>query len=488
MPSRIIASLLWLGSASVLAQIVSWVSTLFVIRLLSPDDYGLMAMATLSIGFLMVLGDFGVGVVVVQAPTLDRPRLRALFGACLLTHLAGAALVFLAAPLVAAFFGDPRLVTLVRVLSLCFIFAGVYALPLALIARTLQFDRKAKVDVLAAVVSAIVAVSLAATGWGVWALVATLLVMHAFRAVAYQIIHPCLFLPFPALIELRDSVRFAGWVTLDRAVWFSYTNLDVAIAGRVLGGTMLGVYAVALSVAAIPLDKVMSIINEISLSAFARIQSDSELVRRAMLRALESVSLLAFPTFLGMAAVAPEMIEVLLGARWAVAVLPLQILCLVFPFRALGLLFAPALFGSGCPRVVVENNILTVACLAVALGIGVQWGVVGLCVGWVVGYVPAFCVAAHRTLTVLGIPARPIVGTVAFSLAAAGTMAAVVIVTRTLVDERWPPLAVLAVLVPVGAGVYTAAVAIFKPATVRVVWDLGVVQSPRIHARPGRNP
>ena len=472
MTSRVLASLVWLGSASLLAQLVSWLSTFLVIRLLSPDDYGLMALATLPMGILMVLGDLGVGVVVIQAPTLERPRLRALFGACLWTSLLSALLVFVSAPLVASFFGDPRLLPIVRVLCLCFVFFGLYALPQALIARALQFERKAKVDVLATVVSAIVAVGMAVTGWGVWALVASLLVMHAFRAVALQIVHPCFFWPVLAPAELRGSARFAGWVTLDRVLWFAYTNVDVAIAGRVLGSAAVGVYSTALSLAAIPLDKVMTIVNEISLSAFSRIQDDRDRVRHGMLRALESVSLLGFPVFLGMAAVAPEMIDLLLGAKWAAAVVPLQIVCLVFPLRALGLLFAPALFGSGRPRVVVENNAVTLVCIAVALAIGVRWGVVGLCVGWVVGYVPAFCFVAWRTLGLLHIPIRQVVGTVAFSASASLVMAAVVTVAGTFLDDQWPRVGVLTSLVVIGTGVYAVLLATFRPVVLRSFWVL----------------
>jgi teichuronic acid exporter len=469
MTPRILASLVWLGSASLFGQIVSWLSTLVVIRLLSPDDYGLIVMAMLPITFLLVVGDLGLGVVVVQAPALGQPQLRALFGASLVTHVLAAVLVFVAAPLVATFFGEPQLVPLVRALSLCFVFVGVYALPQALIARALQFDRKAKGDSLAALASSIVAVALATGGGGPWALVGAALVAHAFRAVAFQILHPCFFLRLPGLAELRGSVRFAGWVTVDRALWFGYTNLDVAIAGRVLGGAVLGVYSVAVSLASIPLDKVMPVVNEISLSAFSRIQNDRERVRRGMLRALETVGLVAFPAFLGLAAVAPEVVDVFLGERWNGAVLPLQILCLVFPFRALGLLFAPALFGSGRPRLVVENNALTLGCVGIALGVGVQWGVVGLCVGWVAGYVPVFCVAAHRTLRALDIPAREVMAKLALPIVAAAVMAAAVGTARALASDAWPSVAVLIGLIVCGVGIYVGAVAAFRPEVVRSV-------------------
>ena len=133
-------------------------------------------------------------------------------------------------------------------------------------------------------------------------------------------------------------MRFGSWVTLDRIIWFGYTNVDVAIAGRALGDALVGVYTVALSLASMPIDKVMSIVNEISFSAFSRMQGDRDRIRYGMLRSLESVSLLAFPTFFGMAMVAPELIETVLGPKWTGAILPLQILCIAFPFRALGVL------------------------------------------------------------------------------------------------------------------------------------------------------
>jgi teichuronic acid exporter len=469
MTRRIVASLLWLGSASLLGQVVSWLSTMLVIRLLSPDDYGLMAMAMLSIGCPLLIGDLGVGAVVIQSATLPESRLRALFGASLLTYLAAALVTFHAAPLVAWFFGDERLVPLVRALSLCFVFVGFYALPQSLLARDMQFDRRATVDVLTAVVSSSVSLTLALTGWGVWSLVAPVLVMHGFRAVGFQILRPCLFLPIPSLRELRGSVHFGGWVTVDRVLWFGYSNVDVMIGGRALGGALLGAYSVALSLVSIPLDKVMSIVTEVSFSAFSRAQHDRELFQRGVMRALELVSLVAFPTFLGMAAVAPEAVGVFLGGRWTEAVLPMQILCLIFPFRAAGLLFAPALLGTGRARLVVENNAIILGCVAIALALGVQWGVVGLCVGWLLGYLPAFCIVAYRTLGALELPARQAVRPIALSLTAALVMIGAVWLARELLGASWPPPAVLASLIVVGMASYGAVVLAVRPELLRLL-------------------
>jgi O-antigen/teichoic acid export membrane protein len=288
-------------------------------------------------------------------------------------------------------------------------------------------------------------------------------------------VQPCLFLPIPKLSELRGSVRFGGWVTLDRLLWFAYTNVDVAIAGRVLGGTLVGVYTVATSLASIPLEKLMTLVNEISLSAFSRMQGDPERIRSGVLRAVESVSLLAFPTFFGMAMVAPDLVEILLGPKWTVAIVPLQVLCLVFPFRALGIFFAPALFATGQPRVVVENNAITLAGVAVALSIGVQWGVLGLCIGWVAGYVPTFCIVARRTMVSLGIPARQVVGKIGFALTASLTMVVALAGARILV-EALPPVPELASMILIGVALYAGMVLAFRPGALRDVWAGGAMK------------
>src|SRR5882724_11933814 len=290
MTCKVVASLLWQGSASLVGQIISWFSTLLVMRLLSPDDYGLMAMAGISTGFIMLIGDLGVSAVIVQALALNPPQLRALFTVALLSYLLGAVVAFASAPLVAAFFGEPRLVSIVHALSLSFVFASLYAVPQALVLRTLEFDRKAKIDVLTTLVSSISALTLALSGLGAWSLVGAILAGQAFRAVAFQVVRPCLFLPFLPFAALRGMVRFGGLVTLDRILWFGYTNLDMTIAGRALGRPLVGVYSVALSLASIPLNQVMSIATQVSFSAFSRSQTDPGAVRHGVLRAIESVS------------------------------------------------------------------------------------------------------------------------------------------------------------------------------------------------------
>lgn len=456
--TRVAKSFLWQGGAKFLGQAISWLSTVMVIRLLTPDDYGLMAMATLVVGLLMLVSDLGVSAATIQVRNLNPEQLGELFGFAILVNCVAAGVVFLGAPVAAAFFREPRLIGLLRILSGGFLLVALYVLPESLLMRDLRFDQKARADVLATAVSAVLTFSLALKGFGVWSLVGGSLTIHGVRALVFRVLRPRPLVPRFSFGRIKGMLEFGKLITLNRILWFSYENLDVAIAGRVLGKSLVGIYSVALSLASIPLEKIIPIITQVSFAAFSRIQTDSGRVRRNVLRALQAVSLLALPTSVGMAVVAPEFIQLVLGPKWIQTVAPFQIVCLILPLRALGALLPPALFGIGQPFVNIVNMAITLGVMSVAFLVGIQYGIIGLCLGWAVAYPLVFCVTAHRSLRALGIPVREAVSVVRFPVGATLIMAVGVIGGRTALDAVLAPPALLASLVVLGVGIYAGMV------------------------------
>ena len=137
------------------------------------------------------------------------------------------------------------------------------------------------------------------------------------------------------------------------------------------------------------------------------------------------------------------------------------------------MLFAPALFGIGHPRVAVENSAIKLAGVAVALIVGVQWGLVGLCLGTLVGYIPVFCVTTYRGLATLQIPTGKAVWAIGIPLAGALAMSVGVVGARTFVADALPSVVALGGLILLGAGIYGAVMAAVRPEAVRMVWRLG---------------
>lgn len=464
---QVVRSFLWQGGAQAVGQAVTWLATIVVIRFLSPSDYGLMAMANVFLGFFFLFADLGFGAAAVQAPTLERDELRRMLGIVLVTHAGGFVLLLAGAPYVATFFGEPRLAGVVRALAVNFLLVAAYALPQAQVLRDLDFRTKARIDLFALVPAALASLGLAISGAGVWALVAGALVTHTLKAVAYNFTRPVLLVPTLSRGAIKGLAQFGALITVDRVLYFLYGQADMVIGGRVLGKEALGLYAVAVSLSAIPLEKILPVITQVSFAAFARIQSDAERVRRNVLRAVQLVSLICFPAFLGMAAVAPDFIPVLLGPRWLALVVPFQLLCLVLPLKAVNTLFSPAILAVGRAGLNASNTAIALTIMMVALVVGVRYGVTGMCLAWLIAYPAVFAVTSWRSLRCLGIPYSTFVDSCVFPAAASVTMAVMVLVLRELLTFLGATALKLALLVTTGVVLYTLAVLLFHRGTVR---------------------
>jgi teichuronic acid exporter len=468
---QVVRSFAWQGSAQAIGQILSWASTIVVIRLLAPGDFGLLAMANVFIGFFFLFADLGLGSAVVQAREIDESQLRRLLGVIVVTHLAAAGVTFGGAPWIAAFYAEPRLTPVLRVLAANFLLVSTYTVAQSRLLRDMAFREKAKVDVLAMTLGAATAVGSAAAGLGVWALVVSLLAMHSFKAVAYNLLRPTPLWPSFSLREIAGMTQFGALVTIDRMLFLLYGQIDVIIGGRVLGKDVLGLYTVALSLAAIPMEKVLPVINQVSFSAYSRIQAEPDRVRRNLLRAVQLVSLGCFPAFLGMAAVAPDFVPVVLGDRWVEMVLPFQLICLILPLKALAALFSPALFGIGRPGVHVVNMAFALAVITLGVMIGVRHGLIGLTMAWVVGYPVIFVFVSVRSLRALMTPYAAFLKQCFFPAAASAAMAAVVIGLQSITSDVAAPIR-LGLLIAVGAVSYTAIAWIVRGAAIRELMHL----------------
>jgi O-antigen/teichoic acid export membrane protein len=250
--------------------------------------------------------------------------------------------------------------------------------------------------------------------------------------------------------------------------------VDIIIGGRYLGVNLLGLYSVALSIASIPLDKVLPAVTQVSFAAFSRIQGERERVVRNLVRGVHLVSLLAFPVFFGIAAVSPDFVPLVLGEKWLEIVPLLQLLCLVLPLKGIASLMAPALYAIGRPGVNVGNTIMVLIAMTVAFAIGVNYGVIGMAGAWVAAYPLVFCIAAARSLRAIGVPLREFIGAITMPAAAAAVMCGAVLGIRTILPDHMQLWLRLAITIVAGIGVYLTLLLPYRDralAQLRVLWQ-----------------
>jgi O-antigen/teichoic acid export membrane protein len=454
--ARVMSGLFWVGGTRLIGQVLTWAITIVVVRLLTPGDYGLLAMATVFMGFLSLVAEAGMGLALIQSPKLDDETLRRIFGVVILVNCVLFALQFVSAPLVAKFFDEERLVPILRVLAIQFLLMIFAVIPGALLTRKLDFKRQSMIGLVGSVLGSLTSLALALAGHGVWALVWSSLVAMSFTMIALNLIEPFLRRPEFSLRGTRRLVVVGGQVTAARALYFVYSQADVFIGGRIFGKDLLGFYSISLHLASLPVQKISSVVNQIAFPAFAEAQHDTAAVPWHMLKGIRLLSFLSFPVLWGISSIAPEIVAVLLGPKWEAATVPLQLLPLVMPITILSPFLNTAFQGIGKTGVVLWNATTACAILPAAYWIGAHWGLLGMSLAWLIGFPLVFYLNLRRMLPIVGLKLSAVLGAAAWPAVAAIVMYACVMLTRHLLVGTMPQPALMTVLIAAGALGYVA--------------------------------
>jgi teichuronic acid exporter len=458
---KAISALKWATAAKLIVQLASWAGTLVVVRLLTPEDYGLMAKVAVVCAIAGAIAELGLGAAIVRSSSIARDDLRKIFGVSLLFGAAMTTAVAAAAPLFSLLFREPRLTWPIAVASLQIIISAVALIPSALATRDLSFRRLSSIEMIAGVISVATTLLLALSDMGVWALVLGNLFGAIVRSAALLAVGERVWATF-SLRGIGEHLRFGLTVAGNRLSYFIVVQSDVLIGSMFLSTVEIGRYAVALQLATLPMAKVMGTINQIALPAVARQQDDRSRVLWSVLRSIGLISLIAFPTLWGISAVAPELVSVLLGAKWLESVPALMILPLIVPIRMIcSVLFTTSL-ALGNRRLDLRNTILNLILLPSGFFIGAHWGVVGLCSAWLVSVPVAYSFSVPAVMRFIGVRSLYLVRECGAPALAAGLMYAAVAGLRVMLVEQ-PSVAALLMLSATGALVYFAVMALISP-------------------------
>lgn len=459
--------LAWTSAARWGSQLVSWLSTFLVARLLVPEDYGLVGMATVFLGLVKLLSEFGLGTAVVTLRELDRRQIAQINGLAVVAGFVGLAASWLLAAPIGRFYGEPRLPAVVMVMGTTFLISSLRSVPLALLQKQLLFRRIAMVDVIESAVVAVSAILLALAGMGYWTLVAGWLIgsVASTALLLFQAPHS---FAWPRRRDLGPALGFSGHVLGSRVAWYAYSNADFLIAGRLLGQSALGFYTLAWNLASVPVDKVVAIVLRITPAFFATLRDDLAEMRRYVLALTEGLALIAFPLAIGLVLVADDFVLVALGAKWAGTIAPLRLLALYASIRSLAPLLAQVLNALGESRFAMLNNVAAALLLPAGFLVGSRFGTVGVAAAWIVVHPLVLVPLYRRTFLVTGLTLRAYLA--ALAPAVSGTLLLVVAVlgVRLLLPAGVPgagaagsPVLRLALQVAAGAAAYGLALFLF---------------------------
>lgn len=446
----------WNATAKWVTQILSWVSTIAVARLLAPSDYGLVGMAGLYLGLAMLISQVGIADAVISLRYLTHRQMAELNTvATLMGALLVAISCILAVPL-ARLFSAPQLLAVVSVSSLVFGMNGFQVVPRALLQKELKFSFLAFVEIARTVSQVLATVVLAWFGFRYWSLIYGQIVGCAVATGLILWSHYHQF-AFPGLTQLRHELRFSGNMLVTGIGWYVYSNADFFVAGRVLGQVPLGEYSVAWTISSAPIEKIGNLVTNATPAFFSVVQHDKAELRRYLLRLSEMLSYATVPASLGLALLGDYLVPVLLGPKWVGVIRPLQLLGVLMAFRSLTILPGRVLAVTGETGFAMWTTVAAAIIMPTAFFIASRWGTIGIATAWIVVYPPVMLPVFLKAFQRIDLKAREYISSVMPALSSSVIMSAAVFVARLLLGQRWTGPSRLLVLVALGAAIYCGA-------------------------------
>jgi PST family polysaccharide transporter len=298
-------------------------------RLLPPADFGLLAFATVFTAFLQLFVEQGIADAVVQraAPRPGHFSAAFWFNLTVSTVLAGG--LCLTAGLIASLVHTPGLAGILRGLAPLLVLSALGGIHASILKRRLEFKLLAVQNLVCTMAGGIAAIVCAFGGLGVWALVIQQLTYSALCAIMLWCSEPWRPALDFSMRDLKDLCSFAVHITSSAFLDFFNRRSDDFLVGCFLGPVVLGYYSLAYKLLLTFTRLINSPFNSVAFSAFCRLQGDEGELRRFFYHLTRLTGAVAFPVFLGLAAIAPEFLTALFGQRWLIAAPVLRILCIV---------------------------------------------------------------------------------------------------------------------------------------------------------------
>lgn len=332
---KAINSLVWRFLERCGAQGVSFIVSIVIARLLAPEAYGTIALVTVFTAILQVFVDSGLGNALIQKKDADDLDFSSVFYFNIIICISLYTLLFISAPLIARFYDNTELVKIVRVLGIILIISGVKNVQQAYVSRNLQFKRFFFATLGGTIGAAVVGISMAYLGYGVWALVA----QHLFNATIDTIIlwitvrwRPKRLFSFN---RLKQLLNYGYKLLLSSLIDTIYINLRSLIIGKMYSSEDLAFYNKGASFPVIVVSNINSSIDSVLLPTMSSVQDKRESVKEITRRAIMTSSYIMWPMMIGLAVIAKPLVVLLLTEKWLMAVPFLQITCFSYGLEPL---------------------------------------------------------------------------------------------------------------------------------------------------------
>ena len=370
------------GAVTMINQSGKFVLTLFstaiLARILSPADFGLLAMVISIIGFLMMFRDLGLSMATVQRAEINHKQVSTLFWVNVLIGAIIAVVTMAIAPVVGWFYEEPRLVPITLVLAGAFVLSGLSVQHQALLRRQMRFNAIAVIEIFSLILSITAAILAAFSGWGYWSLVIMHLVRESGNTLGVWL--ACGWKPGrPARrVGMRSLLVFGGHLTGFNVINFFARNLDKVFIGRFVGAGPLGLYAKAYQLLLLPVRQINLPLSSVAVPTLSRLQADPDRFRVYYRRGVMLTVAAGMPAVVFLFVAAEKAVLAILGPQWIDAVIMFRVLAPAAFVGTFNMATGWVFVSLGQTGRQLRWGIISALLSVLGFAVGIRWGVIGM--------------------------------------------------------------------------------------------------------------
>jgi PST family polysaccharide transporter len=388
----------WVFGSKVVSQMISFGFGIALARLLVPDDFGLIAMVFVFTNMASLLSDVGLGSALIQKKNASEEHYSSVFWLNICMGCLLALLLFFISGLLSVFYERPEIQDICKALSVSYILGAIGLVQRIRFQKELLFKYNSIADLVAMVVSGAIAITLAAYGFGYWALVVHTLAQQIISTMIIWVVSDWRPKAKINISAIKELFGFSASVLGTRALQYTTNNIDKLLLGKFLGGQIVGLYDKAQSMMLFPLQNVSQVVGGVMFPSLSLIQMDKQRVKNVYLRSIRAIALLTFPMMTGMFVVADSFVLGLLGAKWIEIVPVLQVFCVAGIVTSIVRVTGSLYLSQGAASLQLRVNLFTQPLRIVGVVFGLQWGLMGVAIAFVLTtYINSFI-----TLTIAG--------------------------------------------------------------------------------------
>jgi len=387
---------------SVFSQGMGIIFGIFLARMLSPQEFGLLGMITIFISVAQVFVDSGLSQSLIRKQECTTSDYSTIFWVNTAVGLLSYALIWIAAPYIARFYGKPELISLTRVASLAIIIGSVTLIQQTMLTKDLDFKTLTKSSATGTFISGVTSLILAWLGYGVWSLVWRTIINQAVRSAVLWNRNKWWPRFFWSKSILREHFAFGSNILVISIAAALYKNFYNLIIGKTYSDKVLGYYTNADQYSLMPSSTISSITNKVSYPVLSEMQDDNQRLKSSIHKLITIVMYISFVLMFGLAAIAKPLFAIVLGTKWLPSVVMFQALCIAYAISPMHVINQNIMKIKGRSDLFLKTEVIKYLVFTPLLILGALYGITILIAGIVFFYWIGFMINALYSKRLLG--------------------------------------------------------------------------------------